>query len=80
MAWVALKNKTGLTGSKLFTGSWIPGHGAMVVGCRFWRMPPSWLRKDWSEVAEVMAVGRWFQSHGAGKGVEHDRIAGVLLV
>ena len=43
-------------------------------------MPPSWLRNDWSEVAEVMAVGRWFQSHGAGKGVEHDRIVGVFLV
>ena len=27
-----------------------------------WRLPPSWFRNDWSEVAEVMAVGRWFQS------------------
>ena len=34
----------------------------MGVGCRLWRMPPSWFRNDWSEVAEVMAVGRWFQS------------------
>ena len=40
-------------------GSW---HGAAGVGCRLWSLPPSWFRNDWSEVAEVMAVGRWFQS------------------
>ena len=26
------------------------------------RLPPSWVRNDWSETAEVVAVGRWFQS------------------
>jgi len=43
-------------------GSWFMVHGAVGVGCRVWRLPPSWFRNDWSEVAEVMAVGRWFQS------------------
>ena len=32
----------------------------LAAGCG--RLPPSWFRNDWSEVAEVMAVGRWFQS------------------
>ena len=27
-----------------------------------WSLPTSWFRNDWSEVAEVIAVGRWFQS------------------
>ena len=44
------------------TGRWVHGHGAVGVGCRVWRLPPSWFRNDWSEVAELMAVGRWFQS------------------
>jgi len=39
-------------------GSWFMVHGAVGVGCRVWRLPPSWFRNDWSEVAEVMAVGR----------------------
>ena len=34
----------------------------MGVGCRLCRLPPSWLQNDWSEVAEVMAVGRRFHS------------------
>ena len=60
MAWVPLENKW-LNGLKLFTGSWVHGYGALGVGCRLWRLPPSWFQDDWSEVAEVMAVERWFQ-------------------
>ena len=48
--------------NKLFTESWVHGHGALGVGCRLWRLPPSWFQDDWSEVAEVVAVERWFQS------------------
>ena len=57
-------------------GSW-----ALGVGCRLWRLPPSWFQDDWSEVAEVMAVGRCFQSLMVwGKGVKQDWMIGVLLV
>jgi len=31
------------------------------AGCGL-KLPPSWVRNDWSEIAEVVAVGRWFQS------------------
>ena len=34
----------------------------MGVGCRLWRLPPSWFWNDGNEVAEVMAIGTWFQS------------------
>ena len=33
----------------------------LAAGCGS-RLPPSWFRNDWSEVAEMVAVGRWFQS------------------
>ena len=66
MAWVPLKQQQQqqmVNWVKIFTGSWIHGHSVVPeVGCRLWRLPPSWFRNDWSEVAEVMAVRRWFQS------------------
>ena len=45
------KTNKWLKGLKLFTGSWVHGHGSVGVGCRLWRLPPSWFRNDWSEVA-----------------------------
>ena len=40
--------------------SWARGVGVGCC-CRLRRLPPSRFRNDRSEVAEVMAVGRWFQ-------------------
>ena len=33
-----------LKGLKVFSGSWVHGHGTVGVGCRLWRLPPSWFR------------------------------------
>ena len=51
-----------IKGLTIFTGSWVYGRGAVGIACRLWRLPPSWFRNDRSEVAEVMSVGRRFQS------------------
>ena len=34
--------------------------GSWAWGYRLQRLPPSWFQNDWSEVAGVMAVGRWY--------------------
>ena len=54
--WRLLRNKL-LKGLKIFTGSWVHGHGAVGVGCRLWRLISNWLRNNWKEVAEMMAAG-----------------------
>ena len=42
---------------RIFTRSWVHGHGAVGVGCRLWRLISNWLWNNWKEVAEMMAVG-----------------------
>ena len=36
---------------RIFTRSWVHGHGAAGVGSKLWRLPPNCFRNDWSEVA-----------------------------
>ena len=47
-----------------------------------WRLPPNCFRNDWSEAAEVMAIGRWFQSHMlcGKKELNRTGMVGVFLV
>ena len=52
----------------------------MGVGCRLWRLISSWLWNNWNEVAEMMAVGGWFQSLMVLEGVKQNRMNGALLV
>ena len=53
---------------------------AVGVGCRLWRLISSWLWNNWNEVAEMMAVGGWFQSLMVLEGVKQNRMNGALLV
>ena len=52
-------------------------HEEVRTGCRLWGLRPSRLRKNSSEGAEEIEVGRSFHSETVGAGTRNERGQGV---